>query len=462
MVELKGGPHGPAVAATGTGTDAPPLFRGRPGPALPDREGLEDRVEEAAEGIVRWIVASTEPGRDDRLWPAHPRMMSTNPVGLAYGATGVALALRITAGEVPGDAVEWIRGRELGVDSHPPGLFLGLAGVAFALERLGFRGRAVATLREAYRSPLLFADPGLVYGVAGWGLVSLHVHHATGDQDFLDRAVEAGRHLLESAREDEDGLCWVHAPDDRVHYGLGHGASGVGLFLLELGGATGREAFVEGARGALEFDLAHREEKETGWEWPRYADDTVVEPYWLHGSAGVGAALVRFARRLGDERYWRLAEIVAESVFVKLTLVPGQWEGMSGIGEFLVDMYVATGEERYRDAALDLAATILWYGVEGDDGLRFPGRSLDRVSADYASGSAGIGLFFRRLLDPGPRLFEDMATVGSTAPAPRPRVALPRDGNGGAGPAGGDVPVKATATHRRHEPQVTDESGGRG
>jgi tRNA A-37 threonylcarbamoyl transferase component Bud32 len=41
-------------------------------------------------------------------------------------------------------------------------------------------------------------------------------------------------------------------------------------------------------------------------------------------------------------------------------------------------------------------------------GTPFPGRWLTRVSNDYATGAAGIGLFFERLLRPGPRRFVDL------------------------------------------------------
>ncbi|WP_424851791.1 hypothetical protein [Streptomyces sp. SAI-170] len=115
---------------------------------------------------------------------------------------------------------------------------------------------------------------------------------------------------------------------------------------------------------------------------------------------------------LGIEGYGELARCIADDTYVKYAFVPGLFEGLSGIGEFMLDMYVFTGEERYRRNAFDIAETLLWFRIEGEDGTAFPGRWLTRISHDYATGSAGVGLFLSRLVRPHPRHFVDLAPPG--------------------------------------------------
>jgi hypothetical protein len=369
---------------------------------------MNPEIKSAPEAIARYVLSTTDTSRTDRLWPAHFAVFGTNPLSIAYGACGPALLLHQVFGEVPAEVRGWMLTQPVDVESYPPGLYLGSAGVACTLFELGMEERAEEVMCTTYRSPLLYAEPSFVLGAAGWGFASLFLHQRTGRQLYLDRAVDAGEHLLQTAETEGDACCWRHSLDERVHYGFGYGASGIALFLLHLALRTGRDDFLAAAKRGLEYDLDKRSETSTGWQWRRFEEDNLVEPYWLHGSAGVGTAVIRFYRHLGDRRYLEMAEKIAEGAGVKFTLVSSQWEGMSGIGEFLLDMYRATGNSAYRSHARDLAETILWYGIEKRGGLAFPGRWLNRICTDYATGSAGIGLFLHRLVNPCPWWFADL------------------------------------------------------
>lgn len=82
---------------------------------------------------------------------------------------------------------------------------------------------------------------------------------------------------------------------------------------------------------------------------------------------------------------------------------PGQFDGMSGVGDFLLDLYDVTGERQYYREALVLAESILCFQVETEGGKAFPGRGLMRLSTDYAHGSAGVAAFLRRVVAPASR-----------------------------------------------------------
>jgi lantibiotic modifying enzyme len=375
-----------------------------------DLNRLTAELERTSEEMVRYLVRTADYDRTDRLWPAHFLVFATNPLSLAYGACGPAMFLRSSAhvSELPADVLTWMLKQPLSVESHPPGLYLGLAGIAYTFQELGLHEEAAAVMAMVYQSPLLYEEPGMLLGAAGWGLTSLHFFVETGEQVYLHWAVRAGEHLLRTAREDGEGCYWSCQQDERVHFGFGYGASGIALFLLYLHLLTGRDDFRTGAIRGLEFDLANKVESAVGWQWRRFQDDTVLYPYWIHGSAGVGSVLIRFAHLLRIDRYEALARRIAEDTFVKYASVPNLFEGLTGIGELMLDLFSFTGDEAYRHNAFDIADTILWFKIEKPDGVTFPGQWLMRISNDYATGAAGIGLFFARLLRPGGRRLVDL------------------------------------------------------
>jgi hypothetical protein len=179
---------------------------------------------------------------------------------------------------------------------------------------------------------------------------------------------------------------------------------------------TGRADFRTAAVRALEFDLANKIETELGWGWKRSEVDTIVLPYWVHGSAGIGSAAIRISHLLGCERYQVIAHQIAEDTFVTYSVFPGLFEGLAGIGELMLDMFGFTGDEKYRHMAFDIAQTILWFKINHAEDVAWPGDWLNRISNDYSTGAAGIGLFLSRLRRPCERLFVDIDIQGAKVP----------------------------------------------
>ena len=70
-----------------------PLTRATPDPvpALPNAVGR----------TVDFVLATADPDRTDRLWPADARVYDTNPLNLVYGAAGIALFLDEVTGLDP-------------------------------------------------------------------------------------------------------------------------------------------------------------------------------------------------------------------------------------------------------------------------------------------------------------------------------------------------------------------------
>jgi transposase len=63
------------------------------------------------DGLYRFIMATSDCSRSDRLFPADPKVFTTNSLSLAYGAAGVLSAVNYSGYAVPSSAVEWLLSR---------------------------------------------------------------------------------------------------------------------------------------------------------------------------------------------------------------------------------------------------------------------------------------------------------------------------------------------------------------
>ncbi|MFY9823013.1 MAG: class III lanthionine synthetase LanKC [Thermoanaerobaculia bacterium] len=354
------------------------------------------------DGICEYCTALAEYERKDRLFPAYAAVFDTNPLSLAYGACGVAHAIRAMGKEVPERVVDWILQPTSDRDTYPPGLYIGLAGIAWTVLDLGRRETAQRILALSHNHPLAQQSFDLFHGVAGAGLANLKFFLELKDELYLTKAIAAGELLIKSRREGDKGLYWTS--EDQVPLGLAHGPSGISLFLLYLYFACGREEFLDSGIRALDYDLnSGVATRDGGLSWRRYDDEaSIIYPYWRFGSAGIGMALVRYYSLLGDERYRDPIEKIFLDLNRKYAVYPGLFIGLAGVGETLLDFHRFTGEARFQQAAYRIATGLSFFRIERDEGLAFPGDGLIKICCDLATGSAGVGRFFHRLIHGGP------------------------------------------------------------
>lgn len=386
----------------------------RHGPARSElRAEMRARLRSCVDGIAAHLLASYDTERQDRLWPGDVEQFSTNPLSVAHGAGGPLLLLRDLAKPIPEEVLQWIFQAIRTVDRFPPSLYLGLAGIAQIFAEIGFDSRALEVLTAAAQSPLLLKSPDYFHGAAGWGLCQLWFARRCEESTFRDQALQAGDQILAMAERREQQLFWRQELDQKVHFGLGYGASGIALFLAHLFAATGEERFRLAARQGLAFEIASADRAQGNvLRWRNYQGESdIVIPYWRHGGAGIASALVRCAGLLSEPSYLEIAGHIVRDVHSRYAVHPSQFEGLAGIGEAELDLFLATGDERFLDMAYDTAEGILLYAIERAEGIAFPGRYLLRLSTDFGTGSSGIGAFFHRLLHPGPRRFHDLEPV---------------------------------------------------
>ena len=314
----------------------------------------QDEILELVRESCRFVKTNADYRRKDRLFPADTLVFETNPLSLAHGAAGIAYALNRIESKTEPAILDWIKKQEVSPENYAPGLYIGTSGIAWALLELGQEAAAESLFDTSFGHPLLPTAPGL--------------HWAQ-----------------------EDGL---------VQYGLAHGASGIGLFLLYLHAATGDDRYKQAAISALDYDLEKAEATPSGgMTWPKDNDPhKVLYPYWAQGSAGIGIISLRFLKALGDPRYLDFLDHIHIDCDRKYTIYPGRNDGLAGIGEFLIDAFQATADEKYLDSAYRIAAGLKIFARRDDDGISFPGNGLARISCDYATGTIGIASFLDRLM----------------------------------------------------------------
>ncbi|WP_280699344.1 class IV lanthionine synthetase LanL [Kitasatospora sp. GP82] len=427
--------HSPAAPGTVEASD---------GPATAD---VVDRL--LADGL-RQLTESATPERPDRLWPTVPAGLLTDPCNVQHGAAGVlAVLARATLAPLPAaereralrtaePAAGWVERRCAAEPVVLPGLHFGRSGAAWALldaaEALGDSALADRAGAMARRVQLAWPNPDICHGAAGAGFLQLRVYRSTGCADYLDRAAECAHGLLQAAQREPYGTVWP-VPEDFdsslagvTHLGYAHGVAGVGAFLLAAAEATGDDRLLAGAReaaGTLAATVRRDGPDGRGAWWPQSAGDaaSVRLAHWCSGSSGVGSFLVRFWRATGERTAYELAVAAGQAV------LDGRWHsgacachGLAGDGEYLLDLAEATGEERFRSGAWELASLIASRTALREGLLVLPDETGTGSTPAYGTGTSGALAFLLRLRHGGPRIWLDPQplTVRAGSPAAVP------------------------------------------
>jgi lantibiotic modifying enzyme len=335
-------------------------------------------------------------------------VFQTNPLNVAYGACGTALFLYAALGVLPQQARDWLLAQPVDLANYPPGLYSGIAGIAWSFAELGMTDRAIELFKLVPKSSLAYQAMDIFSGVSGWGMTALALYLRTGEDWLLQLAGEAGDFLIKTAQRDSDGSFWTDGQSEDVPLGFALGGSGIALFLLYLSRITGDPRYLRLAREAIDFDIAHAQVKGDSLAWGSSSRSLGNRPYWLRGGGGVTTALVRFAQLLGENRYLDVARKAVRPCGSFFSAAPHLFEGVTSMGESLLDMFLVTGDETYLQKARQKATQALLFKIDRLEGIAFPGRYLFKISHDYGMGGAGIGLFLIRLLRLAPRMFHDI------------------------------------------------------
>jgi serine/threonine protein kinase len=367
------------------------------------KQELRAKIEQVEIGLRNYLSASLDLTRDDRLWPSGPQLFLTNPVSIQFGATGIGWYLLRAKGYVQPEILDWIDKKSYS-NQCPPGLYSGLGGVALFMLYAGRHDAGKEQLRRI--GELGFDYPGLYFGLAGWGLINLHFWRETGETRYLESAIEVGNKLLKHAVESPAGIYWP--TENKIFLGFGDGQSGIALFLDYLAAAAKDRTYIKYASSALDFDLAHSIQVAGRTTWRVHVRSKNNEPNLPHtrfGSAGIGTACIRHFRLTGEQKYKEAALDCAYTVRSRVTNKIWQDSGNAGFGEFWLDLAQLMSDDRYTNVAYYQAEAILSHALSFPEGVAFGGTDHYRICSDYGAGGAGIGIFLDRLLHGKTRLF---------------------------------------------------------
>ncbi len=371
------------------------------------------------------LVSAMARDEADRLWESNTFGATTDACNVQHGAAGVLAVLSRASGALDRPdllpiierTARWIDRRMATRAHHPPGLYFGSAGAAWALHdaavRLGNGELRERALGYALALPMRWPNPDVCHGSAGAGLTMLHLWQATGDPRLLARVHECADGLLAAAVRTGGQLTWPIATDfdsklaGLVHYGFAHGIAGVATFLLAAGAATGREDCLEAAKAAGDTLVAAADRSLEGARWQSAVGGAPTRSelyyYWCSGSSGVGTFLLRLWEATGRPEYRELAEAAALAVRrTRWLATTAACHGLAGNGEFLLDLADAVGGP-YRSWAEEHADCLYARHALHHGRLVVPDESGQSVVADFNTGLAGVLGFLLRLRSGGPR-----------------------------------------------------------
>ncbi|WP_020128990.1 class III lanthionine synthetase LanKC [Streptomyces sp. 303MFCol5.2] len=376
-----GGGSGAPVRAAARVPSAP-AFRVEPGDWPHSRDSM-----------VKAILASATPERDDRLFPGDVAQFSDGGgLGLAHGAAGVLYTLAVTGAERHDDGERWLLDHTAPAPTGTPlGLYDGLAGVAHVLDLLGHRQRALDLVDGILRERWQNLSSDLHGGLAGLGLVLGDLARRTGEPGLRERAAEAADIVVARLAEP--------VPDTprRRRAGLLRGASGPALFLLRQYEQTGERRLLEAAGIALRRDLAACSEREGGALEVDEGWRTL--PYLGDGSVGVGAVLDDHAAHAGDAtgEFDRARAGILTAATSRFYAQPGLFQGRAGM---ILHLARTSTPGATRSRLDEQIAALGWFAMPYQGQLAFPGHQMMRLSMDLGTGTAGCLLALAAALDP--------------------------------------------------------------
>ncbi|MFF6996739.1 class III lanthionine synthetase LanKC [Streptomyces sp. NPDC008313] len=348
------------------------------------------------DSMVKAILASATPERDDRLFPGDVAQFSDGGgLGLAHGAAGVLYALAATGTERYEAGERWLLDHTDPVPAGTPlGLYDGVAGVAHVLDLLGHRQRALDLVDGILREKWQRLSSDLRGGLAGLGLVLGSLARSTGETELEKCADEAARLLVERLAEPRP------APPKR-RAGLMRGASGPALFLLRRYEATGETALLDAAARALAQDLeccvvqkGGGLEVDEGWR---------TLPYLGDGSVGLGMVIDdHLALAPGTDgtgpapAFERARDAILTAATSRFYAQPGLLQGRAGM---ILHLSRTTAPGATPGRLDEQVASLGWFAMSYQGRLAFPGHQMMRLSMDLATGTAGCLLALGAALD---------------------------------------------------------------
>jgi type 2 lantibiotic biosynthesis protein LanM len=136
----------------------------------------------------------------------------------------------------------------------------------------------------------------VMYGSAGAALALLAYYAATKDPDAGERIIACGRHLLATrVQSDHVGAAW-RTVGGQCLTGFSHGAAGIAYALLRIHELSGEGALLLAAQEAIAYEASVFDAGAKNWPdlrpWLGGRAAPVFQNSWCHGAPGIGLARI--------------------------------------------------------------------------------------------------------------------------------------------------------------------------
>ncbi len=380
-------------------------------PATADQRGWEL----ARHYLVTAIEASATPVRRDRLFPGDIEQFGAPSGGLclATGASGVLYALAEAGQPIAPSHVEWLLARTAKpVPGARLGLYDGMTGVAWTLNRLGHPAAAIQVAGTCLDERWERLGTDLYGGLPGVALALLELGQDCGDPGLT----EAGRRAADIVADRVPALCSAGSASRQA--GLLHGHTGAALLLIRMFERTGDAGYLDLAALALGADLDRcvlndrgALQVNEGWR---------VMPYLGDGSAGIGLVIDHYLGHRDSTRFRQAAAAIRLAACSVYYAQAGLLRGRAGLL-----LYLANGRQTPGGAVLEAQVAghvrrLAWHAISYQGGFAFPGDSLFRLSMDLSTGAAGVLLSLATALSPAGAALPCDRRAQRQAPGPAP------------------------------------------
>ena len=189
----------------------------------------------------------------------------------------------------------------------PLSFFSGDLGAAFVARCIGIQSgdaelltRSASMVDRVVESAVKPHMLDVIGGNAGAIPVLLALSREPGHLRCRELAISLGEELAQHDpyQSGVSGKGWQRQPglelDSHTPSGLSHGASGIGLALLELYAATGRVDFRDAARRSFEYEDTLFDPRESNWaDLRRPSGRACFDRFWCNGAPGIALAQLR-------------------------------------------------------------------------------------------------------------------------------------------------------------------------
>ncbi|MFC1563917.1 lanthionine synthetase LanC family protein [candidate division KSB1 bacterium] len=370
------------------------LYHGSPGPILFFLElykasGDENALEQAARG-TEWLISQAHDSQGGYYWSSFSYQGKPFPdAGLYTGTAGVGTVFLEMYKELKDEKyLKYARGAADYLKS------------AAVKQGEGMRWSQVTDI---------------ISGTAGTGMFMIKAAKELNDSGYLEPARQAGLFLIDQAYREDTGTKWAiyKGYTDRIYPNFSHGTSGISYYLALLYKETGEQQFLDMALEGAEWLINNRENPGEGAAWYHHEPDGKDLYYvsYCHGPPGTARLFYQLYLATGDEKWMDMVKESAKwlmSVGLLEHEIDGYWNvsqccGTAGIGDFFVNMYKITGEADYFEWAQTMIGELKKQATGADGGLKwFNAENRTRPDEKYtqtgwAQGASGIGLFFLKM-----------------------------------------------------------------